>query len=244
MNKSKAILMSVLVFCSGCANSSYIRSDVFLNSDSVKHLYIMPIASEIKIDSKFNTSKENLRAEISDSIALALKTFQDEFAKRGYEVEVYPKSFAYLDKNNADENCLRAAIFQFMKPTAATSLFNVQSKRQTDQSKSYDVGVKNFSPEDYDPLVTKTLACKPVFSPQTDAIIYSSLKSNIAPRGMFGGLKEDSILELNLKIIDLSGKEIIYSYTKSFLESDILSKAKVVEAVKDFLKEVPVRLMN
>ncbi len=244
MKKARILLAGVLFFCSGCAGSSYIRSDVFLNVDSVKHLYIMPIATEVKIDSKFEITKEQLREGINDSLTAALKTFHDEFYKRGYEVEFYPKPFAHLDKNDANENCIRKAIFQFMKPQTTTSLFSVQSKKQSDQSKFYEVGVKNFSPEDYDPLVTKTLACSTAFSSASDTVIYSSLKSNIAARALFGGLKEDSVLELNLKIIDLTSKEIIYSYGKSFSESDVLSKKKVIQAIKDFLKEVPVRLMN
>lgn len=236
--------LSILILCSGCASSSYIRSDVFLDSDSVQHLYIMPIASEVKIDSKVEISKEKLRQDINDSLSEALKTFQDEFSRRGYEVDVHPKAFVQLDKNHADENCLREAIFQFMRPKTTAPLLHVQTRKQLDQSQSYEVGVRNFSPEDYDPLVSKTSACTTAFSPQADTIIYSSLKSIIAPRGVFGGLKEDSTLTLNLKIIDLAHKEIIYSYEKTFSASDILSKKHVAQAVKDFLKEVPVRLTN
>ncbi len=200
---------------------------------------MMPIVPEITIDAGFKFTKEQFHRRINKSIDLIKTSLQKELVLRGYELKIYPKNYADLSLDNAQDKCMEEAILEFLKPLPITGI-SFQETHTNKQEKVYSL--KDFSPENYDPLVSKSLACKSFMSGDIDTVLYLNVKSHIARRGFLAALSEESALDLKLRLISFKEKTIIFSFERNYERSDLLSEFQTQQAIEDILKNVPVKL--
>ena len=237
-NFSFIFLLILASLSGGCENVSYIRSDVFAQHEYVKNIYMMPVVPEITIDAGFKFTKEKFHETMSKSIELIKTSLRKEFTLRGYKLDVYPKNYPDLSVDNSQDKCAKEAVLEFLKPVPTTGI----SFHETQISKQEKVySLKDFSPENYDPLVTKSLECKSFMPDYMDTVLYLNVRSHIARRGFLASLSESSTIGLKLRLISFKEKAIIFSFERNYERSDLLSEFKTSEAVEDILKNIPVR---
>ena len=263
MKKFFYILILASFFSAGCASAPYIRSDVFIEREGVKSIYVMPIVSEITIDSDAAISKEDLQRGVRDAVEHSKKVLLDEFTKRGYSVEGYSKNFYELDQNNKQDSLVREAVFEFLKPAAASQNYEGQivaevlsqlittakitvsddqgNKKTIDQGEKQAVN-ETKKEEEIDHLVKKVLAMNSVIPEGVDTVLFVKVESFIAPRGWFNQLSEKSNINFELKMVSLPKEKIIFSYKNSQEKSDILDTKSFLGSLKQVLAKIPVKL--
>ncbi len=222
----------------GCSSLPYIRSDVFKDADSVKNIYVMPIAVETTMDPGFELTQKEIQARIKKNLRLTRKTIEKELTQKGYSVEECGKDFEDLDLKDQQAVFIRDAVLEYMRPNNLSSLSLKQNKIDN-QSTVYRI--QGFTPEDFNPLVRKSLACRTSMGEQTDTVLYLKIKNHIAKRGFLGALQEESTMGIDLQLINFKENEIIFSYAHSYFNSDLFSPRKSQEAIADILKVIPIR---
>lgn len=253
-----AVLLST-VLVGGCANNPYVRSDIFVDPHSVRNIYIMPVVTEVTVDSSFEISREKLQIDIREAKEKIKHTLKSELAKRGYAVGGYSKEFHKLDKNKHSDNLIRAGVEEFLHSKGsdldgpAEALIEALLKEVflkgdftvTDQDgnkrKIKKEEMEKIT-ESIDSLVARTLDAKEVFPENIDTVLYMEIKSFIAKRGLWKSLQEKSTVNIRLKLINISKKKIVFSYQTSHGRSDILHWRSFEKALTEALDKIPVKL--
>ncbi len=256
------ILLFLLCGLTGCTSMPYVRSDVFLDNEAVRSIYVLPIAPEITLDSKFDISREELRSQLNLALEQIKKIIYDEFSKRGYSIAGYSKNFNELDKNNAEDNLIREVVFEFLEPASKPNQQNIESqiigeiftqilasgkitaKDEEDGEKTVKQEKKqNQQPEEkVDPLVKKVLAAKKLIPEGIDTVLLVKIESFIAPRGWWKKLTEESRVSIFMTMVSLPEQKIIFSYIHSQGKSDILDAKSLESAIEAVLERIPVKL--
>lgn len=234
------IAVFLVLLLAGCAETSYVRSSAFIDADLIKSIYIMPIAEEITIDSDLKTPADKLQTQLKEARQLAKDIIREQFEKRGYLVSGYSKDFSNLDKNDPQDELIRQAIFEFLTPSKIKPAASDQDKEEKDIIRLF---LESSATQiDEQSLVDKTIACFAIFPQDTDTVMFIKIRSHIAKKTFWNSNKEDNTLRISIKMLSLSKKEPVLSYSRSYESQNILDKKQLESALKDILKNIPVKL--
>ncbi|MGE0266997.1 MAG: hypothetical protein AB7S78_00895 [Candidatus Omnitrophota bacterium] len=257
-----ALLFGLLILTAGCASGPYMRSDVFLDHQMVKSIYIMPVVTEVTIDSGLKITASDLRERLMDTKIRISVLLKDELSKRGYGVKAYEKEFSALDSNVAEDQLVKSAVQEFLHPSGSInqtndagaaivqslieSIFASGNMTVTDKhGKKIELlqpAVQSSGPKEPDPLITKTLEARSLIPPDVDTVMYIYIKSYIAKRGLFYSITENSFADVEIKMISLPKGEIIFSDKEGEVKTDILDWKSFKDNIANILARIPVKL--
>ena len=252
----KFIFLSILsIVMSGCVSTPYVRSDIFLDAQVVKSIYLMPIVTEATIDSDMRLTHQRLQLKVDTSQKKIKEFLHTQLVKKGYGVGEYSKKFNDLDSRNNNDRKIKDAIRKFLNPSDRkgntmedvikyflehATITNTDDEGNT---KIIKKGVQDQDTEEsIDPLISKTLAVQEFLPPDTDTVLYLHIKSHIAKRGFLNSLTDDSSVYIKMKLISISEKEIIFSGRTNRGKSDVLHWKSLRNSLMSVLDQIPVKL--
>jgi len=253
--KKILIVIFLVLFLAGCSTVPYIRSDVFVDPQAVNSVYVMPIVTEVTLDVGYDISRENLTAMIKESKENIKNMLQEEFTKRGYKIAGYSQEFQSLDSENESDQLAILAIKEFLHPTGIDS--DEDSGKEFFKLLFGNMGVKDANgniktlkelnkddekDEKPSPLVLRTIDMKPVIPKNIDTVMYLEVKSFIARRGLWKSLQEKSTVTVIMKMVGVTEEKIVFSYTASQKNSDILDWQSFKKIFADVINKIPVKL--
>lgn len=256
------VLIPLLSVFSACSTGPYLRTDVFLDNQMVKSIYIMPVVTEVTIDSGLKVKAAELREKLMETKIRISALLKDELSKRGYGVTGYDKEFSALDSDVHADQLMKSAVQEFLHPTGLTggssdtgteivrslieSIFSSGNMTVTDKhGKKIELIPADRKPSELKetpPLVTKTLEAQSLMPKDVDTVMYIYIKSYIARRGLFYSITENSFADVEIKIISLPKGEIIFSDKEGEVKTDILDWKSFKDNIANILARIPVKL--
>ena len=251
-------LIFIVGLISGCASGPYVRSDVFIDTKAVKSIYIMPIVTEVTIDSDLQMSQNELQGQLNESKTKIRELLDIELMKRGYSIGGYSKEFNELDENVQDDRLVRATIQEFLHPSGSAqsdagsqliktfleqAIFSGELTITDEEGNKRKITKEDIqsTTTEVDPLISKTLAAKEVFPSKTDTVFYLYVKSYIAKRGLWSSLTENSSVTISVEMINIKEEKVIFAYRTNQSKSDLLYWKSFKESLTGVLDQIPVK---
>lgn len=242
----------------GCSTGPYVRTDIFMDSQMVKSIYIMPVVTEVTIDSGLKIPANDLREQIMETKIRISSLLKDELLKRGYGVKGYEKEFSALDSTIPEDQLVKSAVQEFLRPlhnpdengaevvqSLIESIFASGKVTMTDKhGKRFELEQPTDEavvPQGPDPLITKTLEAKSLIPSDVDTVMYIYIKSYIAKRGLFYSITENSFADVEIKMINLQKGEVIFADKEGEVKTDILDWKSFKDNIANILARIPVK---
>ena len=245
----------------GCSAGPYVRTDIFMDSQMVKSIYIMPVVTEVTIDSGLKMTADDLREQLLETKIRISTLLKNELSKRGYGVKGYEKEFSALDSALPADQLIKSAVQEFLRPAGPgsgpgdagavivqsliESIFTSGTVTVTDKhGKKFELNQpveKIETPQEPDPLIAKTLEAQSLFPPEVDTVMYIYIKSYIAKRGLFYSITENSFADVEIRMVSLLKKEIIFADREGEVKTDILDWKSFKDNIANILARIPVK---
>ena len=176
------LVLLLILTMGGCVSGPYVRSDIFVDAQAVKSIYLMPTVMEVTIGSDMRLTHQELQLKLDSSYEKIEEFLRAQLAKKGYQVEGYGKKFNDLDMQDSNDRKIKEAIQKFLNPSNWTGkgmedIIKYFLKHATITTKDDDGNAKIIKEEAQDEeepvetLATKTLAVKEIFHPDTDTVL-------------------------------------------------------------------------
>lgn len=228
-------------FLTGCANYSYIRSDIMLDKSSVSKIYTMPMMESIQIDGvylKKSQKKDQILSKIDDSLGLILDHIENNLSQKGYDVKVDRRRFIDLGES-IPEQAFKESIFAASRSViyedVDIKVNNGVKERSFKVSGESDV-------KSSDILIDKTLRCFSKVKIDADTVMYVYIDSFLAQRIFWFIPSEKSYLTYKIDMVSLKKKEVFFSFKRRYKKTDLLTRRKMLQALDDMLNNIPMRL--
>ena len=232
-------------FMSGCANYSYIRSDIILDRSKVSNIYMMPIIESVQIDGVYlqkNQRKNYIHSKVIQSIGMLYDYIENNLTQKGYNIKVDRRRFVDLeDKENEQDmrdSILSATNSVMYDDFDFTVSGNAEQGLFTNLLKlTKEPGVKSS-----DILINKTIKCFQKLKIDANTVMYFYVETYIAKRFLGIWIREESYLTYKIDMVSLKEQEVIFSFKRTYEKTDLLSRRKMMVALDDILTHVPMRL--
>lgn len=241
MFKKNAYLGLFAFLLIGCANFSFIQSDIFSDSRSVTKIYTLPILESINIDAIYlakEKKKQHIVSKAAEAISLIQREIKNNLEQKGYKINVSNKRFSKLNPQIEQEKVMRDAIAlatEYVKVTGPDIDIYTDDKKinlaetfgNTGQDKS---------------LVEKTNNLVFQMSIDADTIMYVYVKTFIAKR--FWGLwtTDKSYITFKIDMVNLKKGKVILSFQRTYDRADLLTTKEMLQGLNNILNKIPLRI--
>ena len=188
MKRTMLIVMGMF-FLSGCSCAPYIRSDVFIDTQAVSNVYVMPVLTEVTMDTDYAPGKDDLNSTVRTVKDKVKSMVREEFEKRGYRIVGYSKDYQALDLDSKNDEAVRLAVKEFLKEAdmgtdsglnaVLLKLFldkNGGGKEDEGKKEGASEAKTDEGKESPGSLVVKTLGVRNALPADTDTVMYLEMK--------------------------------------------------------------------
>ena len=109
-----AFAVGVALLAGGCATGPYVRSDVFLDAQKVRSIFVMPVVTEVTLDAGCTLDRAKLERRLALSRVKVKEVVAAELTRRGYAVAGFSKDFQDLRDDVPLERALRDAVRTYL----------------------------------------------------------------------------------------------------------------------------------
>ncbi len=218
----------------------------------------MPIFTEVTIDSGLKISSSELNDRLMNTKIRINALLKYELAKRGYGVKEFEKEFSDLNNEIPNDEIIKNAVLEFVSQASQTthqgkstqplvnSLFPSENLIIDDSNgKKIELISGEFGAskkKNVNALVAKTLDAKNLFPAEIDTIMYIYIKSYVAKRGISYSITDNSFTDVEIKIINLTKEEVVFSDKEGEVKTDILDWTSFKDNIANVLVRIPAKL--
>lgn len=263
MKKNLALPVILLLFTAGCARGPYVylRSDIFADSKTVKSVYIMPVVTEITVDSQFDIDQRKFQKYLQERESKIDALIASEFSKRGYACELHHKKYRDLDENDANDRLIKSAVQEFLASSAKTysddfefflksiileknflGELTITDKDGNKRKVNLKEAIETEEKKEEELLVSRTLDARNLLPGSIDTVSYIKIKSNVAKRGFIGSLREESTVIVTMKLVNLKEERVVFSYGEKQYKRDIYHWKTFEKVLAGALEKIPLKV--
>ncbi|MBZ0166228.1 MAG: hypothetical protein K8I00_05420 [Candidatus Omnitrophica bacterium] len=250
------------VLLTGCASGQIVRSDILLDREMSRSIYVMPVVFEVTLDGNQKLTAVQLREQLGRSKHRVMQLLVDELTKRGYDVATYGKGYSDLDYTIPADYRMKEALKEYLHPTNKSENFGdsgsgivesmlraifssadiTVSDRDGNKGKIQTKQAVAKGPPGPDPLMMKIKQLDGIIPSRYDTVLFVHIRSHIAKRGLFYNLREESTGRVDMTMINYMKEEYIFKDTQREVKTDILHWKSFKDNVANVLARIPLKL--